>query len=106
MLEESRYSIASNQVRDLRQRFLSFLDEVQSSISPRFLDMRRYFSESIKDFQKQLDFVFIYDWDFDHYLEEDIPIAVGFLLPFFEVYLCILESLLITTLCCLCRLSI
>lgn len=79
MLEESRYSIASNQIRDLRQRFLNILDEVQRSISPPFLGLRRRFSETIEDFQKQLDFVLIYDWDFDHYLEEDIPIAIEYI---------------------------
>ncbi|CAH2042094.1 unnamed protein product [Thlaspi arvense] len=34
------------------------------------------FFTTIEDFQKQLDLIVKYDWDFDHYLEEDIPAAV------------------------------
>jgi hypothetical protein len=33
-------------------------------------------SSTIEDFQKQLDLIVKYDWDFDNYLEEDVPAAV------------------------------
>lgn len=31
---------------------------------------------TIDDFQTQVDVIAKYDWDFDHYLEEDVPAAV------------------------------
>ncbi|KAJ6431799.1 hypothetical protein OIU84_019136 [Salix udensis] len=33
-------------------------------------------SSTIEDFQKQLDLIVNYEWDFDNYLEEDVPAAV------------------------------
>ncbi|KAK8561541.1 hypothetical protein V6N13_149288 [Hibiscus sabdariffa] len=41
-----------------------------------FIDMQERLSSTIEDFQKQLDLIVKYDWDFDHYLEEDVPAAV------------------------------
>lgn len=31
---------------------------------------------TIEDFLKQIDMIVKYNWDFDHYLEEDVPAAV------------------------------
>ncbi|KAE8701475.1 Detected protein of unknown function [Hibiscus syriacus] len=41
-----------------------------------FIDIQERLSSTIEDFQKQLDLIVKYDWDFDHYLEEDVPVAV------------------------------
>ncbi|XWS37626.1 hypothetical protein CRYUN_Cryun19dG0060900 [Craigia yunnanensis] len=38
--------------------------------------MQNRISTAVKDVQKQLDLIVNYDWDFDHYLEEDVPAAV------------------------------
>jgi hypothetical protein len=34
------------------------------------------FTTTLEELQKQIDLIVKYDWDFDHYLEEDIPAAV------------------------------
>ena len=35
---------------------------------------------TLEDFQKQLDLIVKYDWDFDHYLEEDVPAAIEYII--------------------------
>lgn len=45
-------------------------------IASHFVGLQERFSTSIVDFQKQVDLVLKYRWDFDHYLEEDVPAAV------------------------------
>ena len=41
-------------------------------------------TSALEEFQEQLDVYEKYDWDFDHYLEEDVPAAVrGFFMGFF-----------------------
>ncbi|XP_039019571.1 uncharacterized protein LOC120151101 isoform X2 [Hibiscus syriacus] len=44
-----------------------------------FIDMQERLSSTIEDFQKQLDLIVTYDWDFDHYLEEDVPTAMEYI---------------------------
>ncbi|MBA0601495.1 hypothetical protein Gorai_004670, partial [Gossypium raimondii] len=41
--------------------------------------MQERLSSTIEDFQKQLDLIVKYDWDFDHYLEEDVPAAMEYI---------------------------
>lgn len=41
-----------------------------------FVGLQERFSTSIEDFQKLIDLVLKCSWDFDHYLEEDVPAAV------------------------------
>lgn len=50
--------------------------ECQSSVLPPLLDFQERISSSLEDFDRQLDIIVKYDWDFDHYLEEDVPAAV------------------------------
>lgn len=66
----------SSQIRDLSQRLVNIIEEGQRSVSPQLFDLQERFSSTIEDFQKQLDLIVKYDWDFDHYLEEDVPAAV------------------------------
>lgn len=42
----------------------------------RILEFPDRFTATFEEFQKQLDLIVKYDWDFDHYLEEDVPAAV------------------------------
>lgn len=44
--------------------------------APQFFDLQERLSTSLDDFQKQLDLIVKNDWDFDHYLEEDVPAVV------------------------------
>ncbi|XVF44219.1 hypothetical protein PTKIN_Ptkin02bG0103300 [Pterospermum kingtungense] len=76
--KQQNYGIA-NQIRDLSQRLVNIIEEGQRSVSPQFIDMHERLSSTIEDFQKQLDLIVKYDWDFDHYLEEDVPAAMEYI---------------------------
>ncbi|OWM62620.1 hypothetical protein CDL15_Pgr019914 [Punica granatum] len=52
--------------------------ERQSSVPPPFIDLQERISSSLEDFEKQLDVIVKYDWDFDHYLEEDVPAVMEY----------------------------
>ena len=76
LLEKQQNSGITSQIKDLSQRLVNIIEEGQRSVSPQFIDMQERLSSTIEDFQKQLDLIVKYDWDFDHYLEEDVPTAV------------------------------
>lgn len=76
LLETRQNSSIANQIWDLSQRIVSIIEEGQRSVSPPLFDLQDRLASTIEDFQKQLDLMVKYDWDFDHYLEEDVPAAV------------------------------
>jgi len=76
LIESKQNSGLVNQVRDLAQRLVNLFDDGQRSVSPPLIDLQERLTATIEDFQKQLDLIVKYDWDFDHYLEEDVPAAV------------------------------
>ncbi|KAH9722878.1 Hydrolase 4 domain-containing protein [Citrus sinensis] len=47
--------------------------------APQFFDLQERLSTSLEDFQKQLDLIVKNDWDFDHYLEEDVPAVMEYI---------------------------
>ncbi|XP_013661618.1 uncharacterized protein LOC106366549 isoform X2 [Brassica napus] len=67
-----------NQIRELTQRLVNLLDDGQRSVSPQLIDLQERLTSTIEDFQKQLDLIVKYDWDFDNYLEEDVPAAIEY----------------------------
>ncbi|TYH22521.1 hypothetical protein ES288_A04G135100v1 [Gossypium darwinii] len=79
LLEKQQNSGITSQIRDLSQRLVNIIEEGQRSVSPQFIDMQERLSSTIEDFQKQLDLIVKYDWDFDHYLEEDVPAAMEYI---------------------------
>lgn len=76
LLETRQNSSMASQIRDLSQRIVSIIEDGQRSVSPPFFDLQERFASTIEDFQKQLDLIVKYDWDFDDYLEEDVPAVV------------------------------
>lgn len=76
LLESRQNSGIANQIRELSERLVDIIEESQRSVSPSLFDLQERFSSTVEDFQKQLDLIVKYDWDFDHYLEEDVPAAV------------------------------
>lgn len=76
LLETRQNSGIATQIRDLSQRLVNIIEEGQKSVSPQLFDLQERLSSTIEDFQKQLDLIVKYDWDFDNYLEEDVPAAV------------------------------
>lgn len=75
LLETGQNSAVTDQVKDLSQKIVNIVEEGQRSVSP-LVDLHERLTTTIEDFQKQLDLIVKYDWDFDHYLEEDVPAAV------------------------------
>lgn len=76
LLESRQNSAMADQVRDLSERLINILGESQRSVPSQFYDLQMRLTTTLEDFQKQLDLIGRYDWDFDHYLEEDVPAAV------------------------------
>ncbi|XP_030542790.1 uncharacterized protein LOC115749903 [Rhodamnia argentea] len=79
LLESRQNSGIANQIRDLSERLVNVIEEGQRSVSPPLFNIQERFSSTIEDFQKQLDLIVKYDWDFDHYLEEDVPAAMEYI---------------------------
>ncbi|XP_026661317.1 uncharacterized protein LOC103709315 isoform X2 [Phoenix dactylifera] len=79
LLEARQNSSVAGQIRDLSQRLVNIIEEGQRSVSPQLFDLQERLSATIEDFQKQLDLIVTYDWDFDHYLEEDVPAAMEYI---------------------------
>lgn len=76
LLEARQNSGIPGQINELSQRLVNIIEEGQRSVSPPLFDLQERFSSTLEDFQKQLDLIVKYDWDFDNYLEEDVPAVV------------------------------
>ncbi|KAL9679819.1 hypothetical protein QQ045_017689 [Rhodiola kirilowii] len=63
---------------DTSMRLSERLSGILSDGQLKFYDLQDRLLSTIEDFQKQLDLVVKYDWDFDHYLEEDVPAAMEY----------------------------
>lgn len=79
LLEERQSSSIAGQIRDLSERLVNVIEEGQRSVSPQLFDLQERFSATIEDFQKQLDLIVKYDWDFDTMLDEDIPAVMEYI---------------------------
>ncbi|XP_050375081.1 uncharacterized protein LOC126792670 [Argentina anserina] len=80
LLETRQNSAIANQIRDLSQKLVNIIEEGQRSVSPSLFNLQERLSSTLEDFQKQLDLIVKYDWDFDHYLEEDIPAVMEYII--------------------------
>ncbi|KAL6577636.1 hypothetical protein OROMI_009964 [Orobanche minor] len=69
----------AGQIKDLSQKLVDIIEEGQRTVSPQFFDLQERLLATVDDFQKQLDLIVKYDWDFDHYLEEDIPVVMEYI---------------------------
>ncbi|CAB4311736.1 unnamed protein product [Prunus armeniaca] len=79
LLEAGQNSSIATQIRDLSQRLSNIIGEGPQAVPTRFVDFQERFSTKLEDFQKQLDLIVKFDWDFDHYLEEDLPVAMEYI---------------------------
>lgn len=75
MLEGSPNSAIVNQFKDLNRRLRTIL-EGQRFLPAQISELQDRLTAPLEEFQKQLELFVKYDWDFDHYLEEDVPAAV------------------------------
>ncbi|XP_038679140.1 uncharacterized protein LOC119980498 isoform X1 [Tripterygium wilfordii] len=78
-LHEGQNSAIAGQIMDLSQKLMNIIEESHRLVRLLFFDLQDRFSTTLEDFQKQLDLVVKYDWDFDHYLEEDVPAAMEYI---------------------------
>ncbi|KAL6566369.1 hypothetical protein OROGR_001984 [Orobanche gracilis] len=69
----------AGQIKDLSQKLVDIIEEGQRTVSPQLSDLQERLLATVDDFQKHLDLIVKYDWDFDHYLEEDIPVAMEYI---------------------------
>lgn len=79
LMEFPQTSAISDQISQLSQRLVKILGEGQQNVSPRLFGWQERLSATIEDLQKQLELIISYDWDFDHYLEEDVPAAIDYI---------------------------
>ncbi|XP_019164762.1 PREDICTED: uncharacterized protein LOC109160950 isoform X3 [Ipomoea nil] len=79
LIEKRQNSTVAGQIRDLSQKLVNIIEEGQRSVSPPLFDLQERLISTIEDFQKQLDLIIKYDWDFDNYLEEDVPAAMEYI---------------------------
>ncbi|PSR91130.1 Lamin-L(III) like [Actinidia chinensis var. chinensis] len=82
LLEARQNSAVTSQIRDLSQKLVNIIEESQRSVSPQLynlINLQERFFTTIEDFQKQLELIVKYDWDFDHYLEEDVPAVMEYI---------------------------
>ncbi|XP_058769154.1 uncharacterized protein LOC131643019 [Vicia villosa] len=80
LLETRQNSGITSQITDLSEKIVDIIEAGQLSVSPPLFDLQARFTATIEDFQKQLDLMVKYNWDFDHYLEEDVPAAIEYIL--------------------------
>lgn len=76
LLELKQDSAVASQIRDLSQKLIAIIEESQRTVSPPLNDLQERFINTVEELQRQLELIVKYDWDFDHYLEEDVPAAV------------------------------
>ncbi|KAK6146842.1 hypothetical protein DH2020_020711 [Rehmannia glutinosa] len=79
LLGRRQNSGVAGQIRDLSQKLVDIIEEGQRSVTPQLFDLQERLLTTVDDFQKQLDLIVKYDWDFDHYLEEDIPVVMEYI---------------------------
>ncbi|XP_051144461.1 uncharacterized protein LOC127260664 isoform X2 [Andrographis paniculata] len=78
LIETGQNSSVAGQLRDLSQKLVEIFEEGQRSVSPPFFDLHERLTTTVEDFQKQLELIVKYDWDFDCYLE-DVPAVMEFI---------------------------
>lgn len=50
--------------------------EGQWTVLPQIFDLQERLYTTLEDLQKEFDIIGKKDWDFDHYVEEDVPVVV------------------------------
>ncbi|GLT48868.1 hypothetical protein SLA2020_224590 [Shorea laevis] len=79
LTEERGSSALVYQLNDFIQKLVSVIEDGQRSFPPPLSGVQGHLSTTLKDFQKQLDLMLKYNWDFDHYVEEDVPAAMEYI---------------------------
>ncbi|XP_057733592.1 uncharacterized protein LOC130948751 [Arachis stenosperma] len=68
------------QTTNLMDIFPRIFDRLQDILEgQQLLNYRERFTANLEEFQKQVKLVAKHEWDFDHYLEEDVPAAMEYI---------------------------
>ncbi|PNX86436.1 hypothetical protein L195_g042514, partial [Trifolium pratense] len=67
LLGERKDSAIVSQIKDFNRRLQTMIGG------------QNRFTTTLEELQKQIELIVKYDWDFDHYLEEDIPAAMEYI---------------------------
>lgn len=78
LLEGPQTNSVASQVTEFSKRVAMVLEEGQRSVSPSVTNLQERLTTTISDFQELLELYAKYDWDFDTYLEEDVPAAMEY----------------------------
>ncbi|XP_070027522.1 uncharacterized protein [Nicotiana sylvestris] len=76
--DATQVSTITSQLREFGHGLGNIVEESQQPIS-QFTGLQNRFSITVEDFLKQLHLIGKYNWDFDHYLEEDVPTAMDYI---------------------------
>lgn len=68
--------VIASQITEMNQWLVDIIKESQRLVPVQLLDLQENFSTRLQDLQQQFELIFKYDWDFDNFLEEDVPTAV------------------------------
>ncbi|XP_049360732.1 uncharacterized protein LOC125825429 isoform X2 [Solanum verrucosum] len=72
-------AVIDSQVGALSKKLVNIFEEGHRSVSSPLFDLQQWLTTTVGDFQEQLDLILKYDWDFDTYLEEDVPAAMEYI---------------------------
>lgn len=73
--DAAQVSAITSQLTEFGRALGNIVDGSQQPIT-QLTGLHNRFSITLEDFWKQLQLIGKYNWDFDHYLEEDMPTAV------------------------------
>lgn len=65
-----------SQITDPSQWLVNIIKESRILVPSHFLGAAENFNTTLGDLQQQFELIFKYDWDFDHFLDEDVPAVV------------------------------
>ncbi|KAG0615046.1 hypothetical protein M758_5G010300 [Ceratodon purpureus] len=80
LLEGPQTNSVASQVTEFSKRVTLLLEEGQRSVTPSVTNLQERLTTTISEFQELVELYAKYDWDFDTYLEEDVPAAMEYIL--------------------------
>ncbi|MCD7456465.1 hypothetical protein HAX54_031861 [Datura stramonium] len=72
-------AVVTSQVGELSKKLVNIFEGGHRSVSSPLFDLQERLTTTMGDFQEQLGLILKYDWDFDNYLEEDVPAAMEYI---------------------------
>ncbi|XP_024030351.1 uncharacterized protein LOC21396449 isoform X2 [Morus notabilis] len=68
-----------SQITDPSQWLVNIIKESQILVPSQFLGAAENFNTTLEDLQQQFELIFKCDWDFDHFLDEDVPAVMEYI---------------------------